>query len=540
MIEAPNFIPLTDTASTGSGHKEVFEEVRSGNFKTRVETLPAIKDREHMARPYPGGNFDYLAINVPSTYQQGLIPDGEELPHGLLRTVMAANHLHEWIRSYPKISAGILDAHRLRLLPEEIADQIQKTGVHVVGINPTSVNVPEAQAVAELCDQMSIPYILGGIHATLNPSIARQDFPNAVAIVRGQGEYVLSPIVKGILEGQPIRMSGVYYLDEDHNRGDYAPGLNPQEIPMVRQDVLAEEPIFHHITYLNGRLTYINEANLFITYGCPFDCTFCSSPVMVNRGAKGYRPYERPETPRILDEVTHTVDDLGANAIHFLDDMAFVTAGHINDFYEGLQKQNLMGKFIWRGLTRVSVIKKFNDETMQKMQETGAWKIALGVESGSDEVLKMIKKKVTSEDVIFAVQKLARFGIQAKGFFIMGFPGETEAQIMETRKLIMHLKGIGMTEIAAFQFKPYPGTEAFIELIKTQSDILPHLHYLRQSGLSREDKVQFRTEQHDTWLPTDLKIADIPSGKVQEHVIGALEDFYGSRTLISIGDSSCI
>lgn len=539
MNELGNFIPLSEIGISDR-IIESFESIRSRNFKIRPEVLPNIREREHMARPYPGGDFDYLAINVPSTYQQGLIPDGEELPHGLLRTVATANHLHERIHSYPKLNTGILDAHRLRLLPEEIANQIERARARVVGLNPTSVNVPEAQAIAELCDQMNIPYILGGIHATLDPRVAREDFPHATAIVRGQGEYVLSPIIRGILKNGPVRMEGVYYPDESHSRGDYAVGLHPQLIPQVRQDVLAEEPRFHHTVEINGKPTQIDEANLFVTYGCPFECTFCSSPVMVNRGSKGSKPYERPEMPRILDDITHAVNDLGANAIHFLDDMAFITPYHIDDLHNGLQERGLMDSFIWRGLTRAPVIRRFNDETMRKMKETGAWKIALGVESGSDAILKQIKKKVTTEDVITAVQKLAQYGIQAKGFFIMGFPDETEQQIWETRNLIMHLKNIGMTEIAAFQFKPYPGTEAFKELMKTRPDILSQLNYIRQSGLSKDNRVRFRAEQHDTWLPKDLRIAQIPSGKVQEHVVGALEDFYGSKIPPSSTDSSCI
>ena len=542
MTEKGRFIPISEITDNSTKIVESFESVRSRNFKIRPEVLPSIREREHMARPYPGGNFDFLAINVPSTYQQGLIPNGEELPHGLLRIVSTANELYASNPNYPKLNAGILDAHRLRLQPEEIAEQIKKTTNRLVGLNPTSVNVPEAQAIAEVCDEMGTPYILGGIHATLDPLLARLDFPNAVAIVRGNGELVIGPLIKGLLEGKQPELRGVYYPNENIYREDYAINLNPQEIPMVRQDILAEEPVFRHTVMLNGTQTEINEANLFVTHGCPFECTFCSSPIMVNRNGKdGNKPYERPEMPRILNEIKHVVSDIGADAIHFLDDMAFVTKGHIDDLHSRLRAQDLMGKFIWRGLTRAPIIRRFDDETMSKMKETGVWKIALGVESGSNEILRQIKKHVNTEDVVTAIQKLSSYGIQAKGFFIFGFPGETEAQMLETRVLIQHLKDIGMTEIAAFQFKPYPGTEAFRDLIQQKPDILSQLTYLRRSGLSNQEKVIFRTEQHDTWLPEDLRIAEIPSGKVQEYVIEALETFYGTGiSQVSDTDTSCV
>lgn len=512
---------------------ESFSSVQRRNFRINRSAIPEIVEREHMARPYPGGNFDILFINVPSTFQQGLIPDGEELPHGVLRTLAAARHLHERMPAMPRVNAGILDAHRLRLMPGQIAEQIIKTGAKSVGLNPTSVNVVEAQAIAQMCDELGVPYILGGIHATLDTEIAHKDFPTAAAIVKGNGEFVIAPLVKGLIEGKNAPIIGVRYPNSLQTIGDfYAPVLNPDQIPLVDQLLYAEEPIYRHEVGINGTTKTIREANLFVTYGCPFECTFCSSPVMVNRGGKDHeknsmRPYDRPEMDRIITEIQHVVNDLDADAIHFLDDMAFVTPAHIDDLHAGLKSSDLMNKFIWRGLTRAPVINRFSDATMEKLVETGAWKIALGVESGNDQMLEQIKKKVTTDDVKKAVTRLSEYGIQAKGFFIFGFPGETEAQMQDTLNLIQDLKVRGMTEIAAFQFKPYPGTQEYSALMASQPSILSRLSYLRRANMSTNGKVDFRASQHDTWLPDDLVIAEVPSGVVRQYVIQGLEEFYG-------------
>ncbi len=482
-----------------------------------------------MCRPYPGGDFDFLGINVPSTYQQGLIPDGEEAPHGLLRVITAANELHRSMPLYPTLNAGLLDAHRLRLQPAEIIEQVYKTGSKVVGLNPTSVNVPEAQVIADLCTAAGVPYILGGIHATLDPGIARRDFPEAVAIVRGTGELVVGPLVQSITHGQEPDMKGVYWKSSDHGHLSRTRDIKPDDLPLVRQDELVEAPVYTHTVVMDGARRSIREANLFVTYGCPFECTFCSSPVLVGRNERtGVPAYRRPEMGRILDDVEHVVRGLGANAIHFLDDMAFVSQHNIRDLHAGLDARDLIGKFIWRGLTRAPVINRFSDETIEQMKETGNWKIALGVESGSDEILRQIKKKVSVDDVLHAVQRLGEASIQTKGFFIFGFPGETQAQMKETRDLIKRLRTLGMTEISAFQFKPYPGTEAYDQLMSYDPSLAQHLTYLR-----REDEGHAVTRAGaraaDTpWLPDEVKIAAVPSGVVREQVRGALEDFYGS------------
>ncbi len=547
MTDRGPFISLDEIqfkAQTRSGVKESLDEVRGRNFKIEEDKLPEIAKREHMARPYPGGPYDLLMINVPSSYQQGVIPDGEELPHGPLRVVATANVAHEMeieipgkgkVRPYPPVSAGILDAHRLRLQPTEIVEQIVKTGAKVVGLNPTSVNVQEAIEIAELCDKMGVKVILGGIHATLDPRIAREDFPNA-AIVRGPGEPVINKLVHGLIHDENPRMMGVFYPGDDLSSvspDNFVKGWPIDRIPLVDQRVYAEEPVYEHDVYIHGKRTKIREANLFETNGCPFDCTFCSSPVLVNRGVRGFKPYERPEMGRIITNVEHAVRDLGANAIHFLDDMAIVSPAHVRDLHRGMDERGLLGQTIWRGLTRAPVIKDFDPETMKLMHDSGCWKIALGVESGDDDMLKQIKKKVTTDDVRAAVDKLAAYDIQAKGFFIFGFPGETEEQMLRTLAFIKELKGRGMTEIAAFQFKPYPGTEDWKRVEESMPHVIPQLSYVRHRETGLNGKAQYRAESQNTWLPKDLKIADVPSGRVREIVEQALQDFYQPNNLTS-------
>ena len=512
----------------GEVPRESFEEVRRRNFKIDPGALPEIHARDHMTLPYPGDNYDFVAINTPSTYQQGLIPDGEEAPHGLLRIVTAANELHKTKPLYPKLDAGILDAHRLRLQPEQIREQLVRTGTQTVGLNPTSVNVAEAQVIADICDELRIPYILGGIHATLDPAIARRDFPNASAVVRGTGELVIGPLIKSILAANRPPMDGVYWPDSDHSVRSRTKDIDPGDIPLVRQDKLVEAPVYEHTVIVGDVRREIKEANLYVTYGCPFECTFCSSPVLVGRNERTGKPaYRRPDMERILDDIEHVVEGLGADAVHFLDDMAFITSSHIDELHTGLTERGLLGKFIWRGLTRAPVVNRFSDATMGRMAETGAWKIALGVESGNEDMLKAIKKKVTVQDVVTAVGRLSAAGVQSKGFFIFGFPGETEAQMQDTIGLVERLKELGMTEISAFQFKPYPGTEAYSQVQALKPELVSRLSYLRRTGQAEEGTKANARATDTPWLPDDLAIAEVPSGVVRRYVTEALRRFYG-------------
>lgn len=528
MRENVHFIPI-DSISLGQ-HTESFKAISEQSH--RIVNIEVVKKKEHNVLPV-GTEYDFVAINTPSTYQQGMIPDGEEPPWGMLRVVAIARESYGF-------NAGVLDAHRLRMTPKEIADQIRISKAKLVGLNPTSVNVTEARIIADICVDQNVPYILGGIHATLDPRIAREDFPEAYAIVRGNGEVAIEEVLSAFLNGGKRSVNeGIYYFDQDTSEGSfYAKKVNPGEIPIVRQDWYVEEPIYTHNVEIGGKSQTIHESTLYVTDGCPFECTFCSSPVMVNRGKD--IPYARPEIGRIIDEVEHVID-IGADAIHFLDDMAFIRGDNIRDFYNAVVERGLKGRFIWRGLTRAPVMLRsdFDEETMRMMKDSGVWKIALGIESGNDDLLKKIKKQVTKDQVREAVSKLNKYDIQVKGFFMFGFPGETERQMQDTLDFINELKGRGLTEIGAFQFKPYPGTQEYAELLRLDPDIISKLDYLRIKHFDLVGKAQDRADTH-VWLDDNLKIADVPSGDVRQYVESALGSFYGDAFKNMAVDPTCI
>jgi|GEM_PF-4090274 len=358
-----------------------------------------------------------------------------------------------------------------------------------------------------------IPIIIGGVHATLNPQIAFKDFPMTHAIVRGPGEYALIHILKGDKNEYP----GIYFKeDKNSNRKDYALPYPINQIPSINYAIWVPNPLTQKVIQLPERKIEIREISLFETYGCPFECTYCSTPVLVGRG-QGRKPYLKPSTEKILQDVELSLQT-GANAIHFLDDMFFLSPKEFEDFYHGLLSLN-PSEFYWRGMTRASIIERFTDEQLQLLPQSGAWRIALGVESGDAEMLNRIRKGITLNQVRNAVLRLRKAGVpQVKAFFIMGFPDETLKQILNTKNFIMELKNLGLTDISLFQFKPYPGTEEWLYLEKTNPAILEELSYIRR-GNNQKLVV-------DAKLPDDLQIAQVPSRIVREIIEQTLNEFY--------------
>ncbi|MFH1535720.1 MAG: B12-binding domain-containing radical SAM protein [Patescibacteria group bacterium] len=461
---------------------------------------------------------DILLINVPATFQQGIIPDDEEPPFGLIRIAEVCD-IHGF-------KPALLDTHRSKLTVSEIDDVLYGIKPKLVGVNPTSVNIPEAQKIAELCTQRGIPLIVGGVHATLETFVClKKDFPMSRAVVKGKGENATLHILTDVASGGQTEQKGVYYQDTNIDRTDFAQYYPLASLPPTNLWRWIENPLIKRRINFREKEVDLNEVSLYETAGCPFQCSFCASPLLVGRGG-GYKPYHRSSMDRILASTKLSIE-LGVNAIHFMDDMAFIKPEQFRQFATGVERLNLKEPFYWRGMTRAPIIsERCSDEDLTILAQSGCWKIAMGVESGDEQILRRIKKEVTLQQVRNAVDRLKKAGVpQVKGFFIMGFPDETFKQIMSTRRFIMELKQLGLTDIGLFQFKPYPGTEEWQRLEQTNPDVLKNLSYLRNDSSNNSNIVSKRLAV-DAVLPDDLRIAEIPSGVVKEIILETLKKFY--------------
>ena len=463
---------------------------------------------------------DLLLINVPATYEQGIIPDDEEPPFGLMRVATYAESQGHKV--------AIMDAHGHRLQPTEVDEILYDLKPRTVGLNPTSVNVPETQEIAEICARRGIPLIIGGVHATLDPLTAlTKDFPMAYAAVRGRGEAVTPLLLNGINGGKRIEADGLYYQGfQPTDRTDFAPHIPLEKLPPIDQRRWVNDPITSKHIVVRGEQVDLREMALYETAGCPFECTFCATPVLSNRG-NGVKSYHRPPMERIIASLQLSIS-AGANGVHFIDDMAFATPEHFREFAKGVHSVTTE-PFYWRGMTRAPIIADHcTDEDIATMANSGCWRITMGVESGSDSMLKQIRKKITKDQVRRAIVKLRSAGIsEVKAFFIMGFPGETADQLHETQQFIHELKQYGLTDISLFQFKPYPGTFEWKVLEQTQPHVLDQLSYVGSRVASDADKTTTNKKISEVvWLPDDLQIAAVPSGEVKSMVIQTLRDFY--------------
>lgn len=119
-------------------------------------------------------------------------------------------------------------------------------------------------------------------------------------------------------------------------------------------------------------------------------------------------------------------------------------------------------RFAWDATGRINIVSRAPDALLDLMKEAGCREVAIGIESGSERRLTSMGKRIMPDMTRKAVQALTSRGINVKGYFILGFPTETQTDVQDTLHLIHDLweradRQPGTFRWSAFEFRPYPG-----------------------------------------------------------------------------------
>lgn len=162
--------------------------------------------------------------------------------------------------------------------------------------------------------------------------------------------------------------------------------------------------------------------------GCPSTCVFCLTPEISGRCVR----FRSPQN--VLDEMTECYEKFGIRNFFFKADTFTIDPKWTKEMCELIIASPLHGKIEFTANSRVNPLSK---ETLQLMKDAGCFLVAFGFESGSDEILKKMKKGTTVEMNLRAARWCHEVGIKFWGYYVIGFPWEDKSHIKETKKLIM-------------------------------------------------------------------------------------------------------
>lgn len=350
----------------------------------------------------------------------------------------------------------IFDMDAMRLTWSEVRELFLKEKPDIVGISGTTFATPALIKTAQIVRQ-ALPkclIIAGGYGPSNEPEKTLKMAPIDFVVI-GEGETTLLELVKDWEANHcksPDYIKGIAFINQvgefimTEKRG-YIKDLD--SLPMPAFHLLTPEFAKfpgHPIDGIYGIQKPI--MTMIASRGCPHRCAYCSL------GSKMYR-YRNPQ--KIVDEMEFYKNTFGVKSIALYDDEFIGMSPQQNEWIKEicneLIKRNLGLKLVTEG--RCS--KYMELETLKKMKEAGFVWVWWGVESGSQRILDdYIHKDIKIEDVYrtFALSKEA--GLKTLMFLIVGFPGETPADIKMTCDLI---KKVGPDDVQVKIATPYPGSE---------------------------------------------------------------------------------
>lgn len=334
---------------------------------------------------------------------------------------------------------------------DEIIDSLAAYAPEIVGIHSMITTSKAAFRIAQFVrDQIKgCLLVAGGPLPSLYPEQYAGHFD---AVFRGEADtsfptfcqdlFTLLPS-PGRFARLPLTPYDGLYINRNGVRV-HNPVVHHSEA-QIRSFPLPDRTDFDHKAY---QRTWIEThsaktTSLITTLGCPFGCDFCSKPVFGN-------VFRKRDLDAVFEEI-HQIRFFGYDSLWIADDNFTLDPGFLREFC-----LRMIGRSItWSCLSRVTGI---DEETALLMKAAGCSKVYLGLETGTDAVLRLMKKQATVSDGAGAVHVFHNAGIEVAAFFIVGYPGENVATVEQTFRYALELP---LDEVSFNVPFPLPGSRLF-------------------------------------------------------------------------------
>jgi len=372
----------------------------------------------------------------------------------------------------------VLDANALRLQPKDIA--LLVTDADVVGLTAMTPTISTAISIARHLKRArpDLTIVLGGAHATLLPEETLAAAPEIDIILRGEGEKTIIELLRALEYKQPLdNVPGISYRQDGKviSTKVRSTTIDLDSLPFLAYHLLPWRRYKPHAPH--GRA--FPFAAIITSRGCPYRCSYCSKPIFGNK-FRGQSP------ERVVEEVAYYQEKFGIKELAFYDDVFTLNKKRACAIADEILKRGI--KICWTCETRVNLVDK---ELLRHMKQAGCYAIAYGIESASPEILNILNKDITLEQVEEAVGITQEVGLQTIGYFMIGSPGESPETIDQTIQFAKRLK----LDFAQFAITtPFPGTELYNLYLKNSGSDIPWENFVYE-GTGRKITPVFETDR---------------------------------------------
>jgi len=298
--------------------------------------------------------------------------------------------------------------------------------------------------------------VVGGEHVTACTDYVLEDCPAIDLCVRGEGEETLLDIVKATVSGEdPGQLDGVAAQENGKVRKNPA-RARIRDIDGIPEPDWTDLPLEAYMAGGYGHGVNLGRSMpLMATRGCPFQCTFCSSPGMWTTRWQARSPQ------LVFDEMVKYIDTYGAQNFDLYDLTAIIKKDWIVEFTDLILASE--HTFTWQ-LPSGTRSEALDAEVIDRLWRSGCRNMNYAPESGSEEVLRRIKKKVSLPKLVDSMKAAIKRDLNVKINMIFAFPEDTWSHMFANFGFGIKCAWLGVNDSSFIPYVPYPGSELYDQL----------------------------------------------------------------------------
>ena len=397
--------------------------------------------------------------------------------------VLLVNSMSYYVKQKAAIPLGLLslatylsqNGHTARIYDRtveggSIAKQLNAFNPDIVAVSSLGIkSFQDAIKVSKTAKKKNIPVVWGGQIPTLIPELVlKSGFVDYV--IMGDGEITFLALLEAIMNTESLREidglayceNGVVVMNKEREDADLS------QLPVI--DFCFIDPSKYYVRNMGHE----KMLHIYSSKGCTGSCTYCYSPAY-SRCKWRARPVEY-----CIQELNYLVEHHGIDGFYFVDDLFAPNKARVFEVCDRLIENGL--GLVWSCDMRTDIC---TEEILRKMYDAGCRWIFFGIESGSPERQKSIKKKLDADKTKETIDLCKKIGIWTTTSFVIGFPDETQEEIKQTLALVERVHAD--VKIAAL-YGPMPKSEMYNDLIKEHRLTEP-VSYTQWNELAIIDKL---------------------------------------------------
>lgn len=390
------------------------------------------------------------------------------------------------------LKSDIIDFYAWPESESQVRDYLLEFQPGFVGFSCTTSSFLDGVRLAELVKSI-LPEtftVFGGVHVSALKERMLEAYSAIDFIIAGEGEETLAELMKS--GGRDVSaIQGLVWREasgEVRFNGHRETSLELDSLPFPAYEKLPGYP--HRYTLPIFNYPKAPNTSALSSRGCPYACSYCDRSVF-------RRSYRFNSAEYLYEHMKYLKERFGIRHINFYDDQFTFHLKRVDQLTGMLADKPL-------GMTFNCAVRAEHVtwDLLQKLKKAGCWMISLGIETGDQELLHSLDRKVNLNDLAGKVRLMHKAGIRVKGLLMMGVPGETEDSIRKTKEFIFSLP---IDDFNLTKFTPFPGA--------------PTYQTIRNHGEFDED-----------WARMDcMHFLFVPHGFTRQRLEALHQDFYKSH-----------